>query len=98
MKGLVDAYPEGLDALDASAQDTYGKSFATLSVQERQGVIDGSDRAFVAMLWGHVVEGTWGDPVYGGNAGMSGWKMIGYEGDRQPVGFSARQMSNPEEG
>ena len=29
---------------------------------------------------------------------MKGWKAIDFEGDRQPVGFTARQLSNPEEG
>ena len=49
-------------------------------------------------LYEHAVEGTYGDPVYGGNFAELGWAAIDYEGDRQPIGYSARQMAHPEEG
>ncbi len=96
--GLVERYPAGLDAIDASATTTFGESFLTLDLTRRQTILGGADPDFVQLAYEHVVEGTWGDPAYGGNADMLGWKAIRYEGDRQPIGFSAREMSNPEEG
>jgi hypothetical protein len=50
------------------------------------------------MAYNHAVEGTYGDPIYGGNFEMKGWKVIDFEGDRQPVGFTVRQMLHPEDG
>jgi len=35
---------------------------------------------FFESLWGLTVEGFLGDPVYGGNRGMAGWKLIGFPG------------------
>lgn len=35
---------------------------------------------FFAVVRQHVVEGTFGDPVYGGNKDMVGWRLIGFPG------------------
>ncbi|MFO1340998.1 MAG: gluconate 2-dehydrogenase subunit 3 family protein [Burkholderiaceae bacterium] len=39
-------------------------------------------RTFFKMLWQNTVEGFWSDPLYGGNRGMVGWKLIGFAGAR----------------
>ena len=96
--GLVERCETGLDALDSAARSGRGGAFAALSVRARAAVLDAADETFVALLYEHAAIGTYGDPVYGGNEGMSGWRAIDYEGDRQPIGYTARQMSNPEEG
>ncbi len=96
--GLQERYETGLAALDAAAQARSGARFATLPLEERKALLLAADEAFVAEAYAHAVEGTYGDPVYGGNFELHGWAAIGYEGDRQPVGYTARQMSNPEEG
>lgn len=98
VKGLVDLYPEGLDAIDQLAQDNYDASYWKLDLDQRRAMLGMVPADFLALVFGHVVEGTWGDPVYGGNANMVGWQAISYEGDRQPVGFSAEQMAKPEAG
>lgn len=41
-------------------------------------------REFTAL----VLEGSFGDPVYGGNRDGAGWKAIGFEGDSLPLGFT----------
>jgi hypothetical protein len=46
------------------------------------------DGAFVDVLVQLVSEAAFGPPEYGGNVDLLGWKMIGYEGDRMPLGFS----------
>ncbi len=96
--GLVDRYRQGLDALDQAARETYGQGFAMLALDDRRAMLSQADGAFVQMAYEHAVEGTYGDPVYGGNSQMSGWQSVDYEGDRQPVGFTAHQMMYPEEG
>ena len=36
----------------------------------------------------HTLEGCFAPPEYGGNADAGGWRMIGIEGDVQPLGYS----------
>ncbi len=94
-KGLRQRYEVGLDAADAIARAAGGQGFAELSRDDRRGHIIDMDSDFLQMAYEHAVEGTFGDPVYGGNRNRSGWDAIGYEGDRQPLGYTARQMSDP---
>lgn len=96
--GLQAQYNTGLDALDALAQTNFSKGLTELDVTSVSGLLDAADADFVNQLYIHVVEGMYSDPVYGGNDQQKGWKLISYEGDRQPIGYTARQMSNPEEG
>ncbi len=63
---------------------------------DRRQLLLAADEAFVQTLYEHAVEGTYGDPVYGGNFELRGWAAIGYEGDRHPLGYSAEQMVKPE--
>lgn len=95
--GLFDRYRQGLAALDAAAVKSAGKSFTALTLERRRTLLQAADPEFLQLAYEHAVEGTYGDPVYGGNQDRSGWKAIDYEGDRQPVGYTPRQMSNPEE-
>ncbi len=96
--GLIERYEEGLDALDALAQMKKGARFATLSLADRRSVLLAADDSdFVQTMYEHAVEGPYGDPVYGGNFEQKGWAAIGYEGDRHPLGYTPRQMMNPEE-
>lgn len=98
VKGLRQEVEEGLDALDALAREGLELGFALAELADRQHLLPGMDEAFRTQIYGFAVEGTYGDPVYGGNHEMAGWSAIGYEGDRQPIGFSAHQMAHPEEG
>jgi hypothetical protein len=98
VKGIADRYLEGLAALSTAAKKQNGKPFTQLGSDERRSLLMDADKDFIQMAYEHVIEGTYGDPVYGGNLDMKGWKAIDFEGDRQPVGFTARQLSHPEEG
>lgn len=96
--GLTARYESGLDALEAAARKAHGKGLAELEREQTSDLLDGADPDFVQTAYEHAVEGTYGDPVYGGNFEGKGWQAIDYEGDRQPIGYTARQMSHPEEG
>ncbi len=96
--GLVERYETGLDAVEMAAQSASQRRFTATGRAARRSILQGVDQTFVQMAYVHAVEGTYGDPVYGGNIELRGWAAIDYEGDRQPVGYTARQMSNPEEG
>jgi len=94
--GLATRYTEGLDAFEAAAQ-AKGASFTKSSLDQRRVVLISADEAFVDLLYGHTCEGTYGDPVYGGNFELSAWQAIDYEGDRHPLGYTPSQMLHPEE-
>jgi hypothetical protein len=99
LPGLLAMYEAGLDDLDALAAAQGYANFAEMPLDDRRGLLQGGEaRLDLRAAFEHAVEGTYGDPVYGGNRDLCGWKAIDYEGDRQPVGYTARQMSHPEEG
>ncbi|MCF3947604.1 gluconate 2-dehydrogenase subunit 3 family protein [Acidiphilium sp. AL] len=87
-------YRKTIDALNEYCADAYfGKSFAQLAATEQDKIIvkmeSGmlrlkglSSKAFFQILWQNTKEGFFADPVYGGNRGMAGWKMIGFPGAR----------------
>lgn len=45
---------------------------------------------FFAVVYEHTMEGTFGDPLYGGNRDAIGWKMIGFPGAQW--GYTPEQM------
>lgn len=45
------------------------------------------------LLFTLTIEGMYGLPEYGGNAGLVGWQGIRWPGDVQPVGFTAAEVS-----
>ena len=48
------------------------------------------------LLYEHACEGTYGDPVYGGNRGFVGWDAIGWVGDIQPRGYTDVEVAQRE--
>jgi gluconate 2-dehydrogenase gamma chain len=97
-------YAAGLAALEAYARARAASSFATLS-PERQDELIGeleqnrapgftqSSSAFFDLVLGHTLEGTFGDPHYGGNQGFVGWELIGYPGLRLAVTAEQQRMN-----
>lgn len=81
----------GLAALDAAARKQDGKPYAELSAEQQDdwlrrmqaGKADFSPLPsavfFQALLEG-TIEGFFADPMYGGNADMVGWKLVGFPG------------------
>jgi hypothetical protein len=52
----------------------------------------GSSAQFFSLVRGHTMQGTFGDPYYGGNAAFVGWDLIGYPGVRTAVTANEQQM------
>ncbi len=87
-------YAEGLKALEAYAQETDGAAFHALSPDRIDAILEGLEagditlgggvdgQAFFELMLQNVREGYLADPLYGGNRGMAGWKMIGFPGAR----------------
>ncbi len=100
LSGSRDAYRGGLAAFDRYCRSSRGAPFRELSsVDQVSALIDvetgaatgagtgfaGSSGAFFDMVHGHVLQGTFGDPYYGGNQNFVGWDLIGYPGIRTAV-------------
>ena len=81
--GLQERYTAGLAAL--------GPDFARVDGAEQEARL-AADPAFRHLLHEHACEGTYGDPVYGGNRDGVGWEAIGYAGDTQPRGFTDAEV------
>jgi gluconate 2-dehydrogenase gamma chain len=75
--GVRDAYARGLAAV--------GERFVELAPDEQDAVLDElarSSSAFFELIRRHALEGMFGDPSWGGNAGRVGWELLGYPGPR----------------
>lgn len=104
------AYTVGLEALERYARQTRGGPFLSLTeTQQISLLIDvesgtatganvgfaGSSAAFFGLVRGHVMQGTFGDPAYGGNANFVGWDLIGYPGVRTTVTGAEQKLLTP---
>ena len=99
--GLRDVYRSGLAKVDELAQAQLGRRFVELAPADQDKIFRKMDvaavfppdpsrggRSFVDLLIRHTLEGCLAPPEYGGNANADGWRMIGLEGDTQPLGYS----------
>jgi hypothetical protein len=97
--GLRDVYRAGLAKVDEVATATKGGSFASLSTADQDAVLGTLDSGafepdprrggtFLDLVIRHTIEGAFAPPEYGGNVDLAGWKLVGLEGDSQPLGFS----------
>jgi gluconate 2-dehydrogenase gamma chain len=85
-------FRSGIEATNAHCRKTYGKSFDRLDAAQREEVLAGLSsakinfdnglpvRVFWGALYQTVIEGTFSDPIYGGNRNKAGWAMIGFPG------------------
>jgi gluconate 2-dehydrogenase gamma chain len=84
-------YQNGLAALDALAQSSYGSTFAKLTNAQRDALItqlaantakgfSPDSRTFFTLVREHTLQGMFGDPYYGGNKNDAGWKLMGFPG------------------
>ena len=97
-----EAYRTGLAALDAYSQASRKASFAQLPGAERDAVLRevetdtaagfAGSAIFFNLLLTHTIQGTFGDPYYGGNANFVGWDLIGYPGVRLAVAAADQRL------
>jgi gluconate 2-dehydrogenase gamma chain len=90
--GIARDWRRSLEQLDALALARTGTAFVELESDLQDDLLElvaaggapGNEPAaeFVEMLRLRAIEGYFGDPRWGGNAGRAGWAMLGYEGPR----------------
>lgn len=104
LSALRPAYAAGLAALDAYARASTGASFAALPPDRQDAVLTEVEQgratgfaapsgAFFDLVLGHTLEGTFGDPSYGGNRDFIGWELLGYPGLRLAVTAEQQAMA-----
>lgn len=97
------AYSAGLASLDRYSRSSRGAPFAELSTRDQDSVLidvetgaatgfTGGAGAFFAMVRTHTLQGTFGDPYYGGNANFVGWDLLGYPGVRTSVSADDQRL------
>lgn len=103
LAGEKDSLLEGLASVEAYARRAFGGSFADLSAEKRDAAVtaiqsgdaDGFARsgAFFNRVRRLTLEGTFGDPHYGGNRNFAGWDLIKYPGPRLAVAPDQQKMT-----
>jgi hypothetical protein len=61
---------------------------ANLTQAQKTSMLGAIDKVTAATLIELVLEGAFTAPEYGGNLQGAGWKMVYFEGDSQPLGYS----------
>jgi hypothetical protein len=87
-----EVYRRGIEFVDAYAQSQFQKDFVDLTAEQQDQILTDMDedkvtgfegpsgKAFFTQLRNDTIEGMFGDPMYGGNRDLVGWKLIGYPG------------------
>jgi hypothetical protein len=84
---LQAAYRKAVKQLDTAA----GGDFATAPTSKQDQVL--TDLAQVRdLIFGHVIEGMYAVPEYGGNRDTAGWKGVYWPGDAQRRGYTAHEV------
>jgi len=81
------AYADGVAALEGFADLPPAAQDARL--RELEGT------PFFELVRAHVLEGMFGDPSHGGNAGGAGWRLLGYPGPRRVWSAAEQALDAP---
>ncbi len=84
-------YRAAIRETDLYCTGKYGKNFDALTGAQQDEVLTAlehdkvdlpsvSSRVFFDLLWRNTEEGFFADPIYGGNQGNVGWKLLGFPG------------------
>jgi gluconate 2-dehydrogenase gamma chain len=98
-----DLYRSGLTSVDSYARTSKGAAFAALPAADQDAVLRDMEAnvatgfvpdaaTFFDVLRTHTLQGTFGDPYYGGNANFVGWDLIGYPGVRLAVNANDQRL------
>jgi gluconate 2-dehydrogenase gamma chain len=89
---LISRYARGLRALNRYAKRRFGAPFERLSGEQQDSALGDLESGkitelrngaeFFDLLRAHVLEGVFGEPSYGGNKEMIGWKLVGFPGQQ----------------
>ncbi len=95
----------GIREINDHCRATYQKPFDQLPPEKQDEILKAleqnqialpslSSKLFFDLLWRNTEESYFADPMYGGNRGKAGWKLIGFPG--VPSGAYREHIDNPE--
>jgi gluconate 2-dehydrogenase gamma chain len=103
----AELYRIAIAGIDAYCRRQYsGRAFAELAADRQDEILrnleagkielgDVPAQAFFSVLWQNTQEGFLADPMYGGNRGFAGWKLIGFPGPRYNYVEEITQYGKP---
>jgi hypothetical protein len=87
--GPIVGYRDQLrNGIAAAIANNGGQPIDGLDQDTLNGIYKGLPKTFRELLYDLVCEAAFALPEYGGNLKMAGWKMVHFEGDVMPFGFS----------
>lgn len=103
LKDSREAYRAGFAAFDAYCRSSRRAPFIELAERDQDAVLidvetgaatgfPASSAQFFAMVRTHTLQGTFGDPYYGGNANFVGWDLIAFPGLRLNVSADDQRL------
>lgn len=98
-------YRIGIQEINAYCRGKYEKPFDQLQPERQDEVLKAlekdeielpslASKLFFDILWRNTEEGYFADPIYGGNRGKVGWKLVGFPG--VPSSAYKDHLDNPE--
>jgi gluconate 2-dehydrogenase gamma chain len=76
-------YQQGVEALQQSCLERYGKRFETLDsatqLETLQSIEGGELQSFFSLVISHTMQGFYGSPRHGGNKNYMSYKMMGLD-------------------
>jgi len=100
-------YRAAIAAIDAHCRRSFhDRVFADLGADDRDALLGElehgrvelqgvSAKLFFGMLWHNTQEGYFADPLYEGNRGFAGWKLVGFPGPRYNYIDDIRHYGQP---
>ena len=89
---LLPYYAKALRAVDRQAKDKFAAVFTQLNNQQQDAVLKDFEAGrvptyakaaeFFETVRAHVLEGVFGEPNYGGNKDLIGWRLVGFPGQQ----------------
>ncbi len=102
LSSFLVAYRAGLSGIESYAKTVKGTPFTQLSAQDQDAVLTDMENnaakgfagaaLFFNVVLSHTLQGTFGDPFYGGNANFVGWDLLGYPGIRLTATANDQRM------
>ena len=100
---LAPLYRTGCRALDRHAKRRFGDGFVRIAAEQQDAVLTdfeagsvpdyGRASTFFEALRRHTMEGVLGEPAYGGNQGLVGWRLVGFPGHQ--FGYNDAYINKP---
>ena len=100
---FLPSYRRGLKAIDRHAREKFGAPFVKLGDGDQDAVLLDCEAGqipgckncadFFETMRCHVLEGVFGEPQYGGNRGLAGWRLVGFPG--QQFGYADAYINKP---